>query len=94
MEATGNSGEPTATPPAGATVGSISKPSRRAAILRTGLVIGILVLVFGIILPRFVDYGEVIATFKSLTLPQLVLMTAATMVAWIVSGRPSPAAPV
>lgn len=62
------------------------QPNRRTAILRTGLVVGILVLVFGVILPRFIDYSEVVAAFRALTLPQLALMTAAVLVAWVVSG--------
>jgi uncharacterized membrane protein YbhN (UPF0104 family) len=61
-------------------------PSRRTAILRTGVIIGVLVLVFGIILPRFVDYGEVFAALGALTLPQLGLMTILGIVAWFVSG--------
>ena len=61
-------------------------PSRRAAILRTGLVVGVLALVFGVILPRFVDYADVVAAFQSLTLPQLLLMLVFVAVAWIVSG--------
>ena len=36
-------------------------PSRRAALLRTGVILGVLFLVFGMILPRFVDYEDVIA---------------------------------
>lgn len=75
---TGNGTTPT--PPA------VEQPSRRAAVLRTGLVVGILVLVFGIILPRFIDYGDVLAAFQALTLPQLLLMTAVVVVAWLVSG--------
>src|SRR3954449_195826 len=61
-------------------------PSRRAAILRTGLVIGVLALVFLVILPRFVDYGEVVAAFQSLTLPQLLLMMVLVVGAWLVAG--------
>ena len=34
-------------------------PSRRTSILRAGVIVGVLVVVFGIILPQFVDYGEV-----------------------------------
>ena len=72
--------------PADPTVAVPEQPNRRTAILRTGLVVGILVLVFGVILPRFIDYSEVVAAFRRLTFPQLVLMTAAVFVAWIVSG--------
>ena len=61
-------------------------PSRRAAILRTSLVLGVLFLVFGVILPRFVDYADVIAAFQSLTLPQLLLMMVFVAGAWIVAG--------
>lgn len=86
MGTTGSSGDATSTPPDEPGVTVIAKPSRRAAIIRTTLVFGILFVVFGIILPRFVDYADVIAAFKALTLPQLVLITAATMVAWLVSG--------
>jgi uncharacterized membrane protein YbhN (UPF0104 family) len=76
-----------ATPPGEA---GPATPSRRAAILRTGLVVGILLLVFGVILPRFVDYGDVIATFQSLTLSQLAVMMAGVVVAWLVSGAMFP----
>jgi uncharacterized membrane protein YbhN (UPF0104 family) len=65
-------------------------PSRRAAILRTGLVVGILLLVFGVILPRFVDYGDVIATFQSLTPSQLAVMMVGVLAAWLVSGAMFP----
>ncbi len=50
------------------------------------MVVGVLILVFGIILPRFVDYDDVIAAFRDLTLPQFLLMLAVTAVAWVVSG--------
>lgn len=61
-------------------------PSRRAAILRTSLVVGVLALVFGVILPRFIDYADVIAAFQALTLPQLLLMLVLVFGAWLVSG--------
>lgn len=79
----GSRPDDSATPPvpAGATA-----PSRRAAVLRTGLVIGILVVVFGVILPRFIDYEDVIVAFRALTAGQLLLMTAFVAVAWLVSG--------
>src|SRR6188768_3336720 len=61
-------------------------PSRRAAILRTSLVLGVLLLVFGVILPRFIDYADVVAAFQALTLPQLLLMLVLVLGAWLVSG--------
>jgi uncharacterized membrane protein YbhN (UPF0104 family) len=65
---------------------NVAPPSRRAAILRTGLIVAVLLVVFGIILPQYVDYSEVIAAFRDLTLPQLLAMTALGMMAWVVSG--------
>jgi putative heme transporter len=61
-------------------------PSRRAAIVRTALVVGMLAIVFGVIVPRFVDYADVIAAFQALTLPQLLLMLVLAAGAWLVSG--------
>jgi uncharacterized membrane protein YbhN (UPF0104 family) len=82
-------GDPAAPGPAAGDDESVARPpSRRAAILRTSLVVGILLLVFGVILPRFVDYEEVIATFESLTPSQFALMMLLTAGAWLVSGLP------
>jgi uncharacterized membrane protein YbhN (UPF0104 family) len=61
-------------------------PSRRAAILRSAVVIGVLVVVFGVIIPKFVDYDDVVAAFRDLTLPQLLLMTAMGVLGWVASG--------
>jgi len=78
---------PTAAVPAAGDEEPITRPpSRRAAILRTALVLGVLALVFLVILPRFVDYGEVVAAFQSLTLPQLLLMMVLVAGAWLVAG--------
>ena len=61
-------------------------PSRRSALLRTGFIVTVLFVVFFIILPRYVDYQEVLEAFQSLTLPQVVLMTVLGAIAWFVSG--------
>ena len=61
-------------------------PSRRAALLRSGLIVGVLVVVFLIILPRYIDYQEVAAAFQALTLGQIVAMTVLGVIAWFVSG--------
>ena len=50
--------------------------------------VGILVVVFGLILPRFVDYEEVLAAFRALTFLQVVQMTALVSVAWVIAGVP------
>ncbi len=63
-------------------------PSRRTAILRSAIVLAFLAVVFGLILPRFVDYEEVLAAFRALTFLQVVQMTALASVAWVISGVP------
>ncbi len=62
-------------------------PSRRSAILRASVIVGVLVLVFGIILPRFVDYRDVIDAFRDLTFQQFLLMTGLGAIAWLLSGQ-------
>ena len=61
-------------------------PSRRAALMRSGLIVGVLVLVFLVILPRYIDYQEVIAAFQALTPSQIAVMTILGVIAWFVSG--------
>jgi uncharacterized membrane protein YbhN (UPF0104 family) len=61
-------------------------PSRRSALMRSGLIIGVLVVVFLVILPRYIDYQEVAAAFQALTLSQIAIMTVLGAFAWLVSG--------
>lgn len=61
-------------------------PSRRSALLRSGLIVGVLIVVFGIILPQFIDYSDVAAAFRELTVQQILVMTALGIVAWVASG--------
>jgi uncharacterized membrane protein YbhN (UPF0104 family) len=61
-------------------------PSRRSALLRSGFIVGVLILVFLVILPQYVDYAEVVAAFQALTLDQIVVMTALGVLGWLVSG--------
>jgi len=63
-----------------------SPPSRRAAILRTGLVLGVLAIVFLVILPNYIDYAEVVAAFQGLSIQQIVLVAAFGVLAWVVTG--------
>jgi putative heme transporter len=62
-------------------------PSRRSALMRTGFIITVLVIVFFVIIPRYVDYEDVIEAFKGLTLAQFGLMTVLGIIAWFVSGQ-------
>jgi uncharacterized membrane protein YbhN (UPF0104 family) len=64
----------------------VESPSRRSAFLRTGFIVLVLVVVFGLILPRFVDYAQVRAALAALTPPQLVLATVIGIVAWFGCG--------
>ena len=62
-------------------------PSRRTAILRSGFILLVLFIVFGVIIPRFVDYQEVATALAALTLQQFAIMTVLGMVAWFVCGQ-------
>ena len=75
-----------ASDPANDPASAAAPPSRRSAILRSGLIVGVLVVVFLIILPRYIDYQEVAAAFSALTLGQIALMTVLGVIAWFVSG--------
>ena len=61
-------------------------PSRRSALLRSGLIVGVLFLVFVIILPQYVDYTEVAAAFQSLTPDQIVVISVLGAIGWLTSG--------
>jgi uncharacterized membrane protein YbhN (UPF0104 family) len=63
-----------------------SPPSRRAAILRTSLVVGVLVVVFGVILPNYIDYEDMIAAFQGLSAQQILFLAFLGVVAWVVTG--------
>ncbi|HSG84753.1 MAG TPA: YbhN family protein [Candidatus Limnocylindrales bacterium] len=62
------------------------QPSRRSTILRSGLIILVLVVVFGLIIPQFIDYQEILDAFAALDAWQIGLMTVVGIVAWVISG--------
>jgi len=73
--------------PIDAAATAAAPPSRRAAIMRSGLIVGVLVVVFGVILPATgVDYSDVFAAFQALTPDQIIVITALGALAWLVSG--------
>jgi uncharacterized membrane protein YbhN (UPF0104 family) len=79
-----SSREASAAPPAPEPV---TVAGRKAALMRSGLIVGVLVVVFGIILPATgVNYSEVLAAFQALTPDQIVVITALGALAWLVSG--------
>jgi uncharacterized membrane protein YbhN (UPF0104 family) len=62
-------------------------PTRRTAILRSGVILLLLFVVFGLILPQFVDYKAVAASLAALTFPQVLMMTILGIIAWFVCGQ-------
>jgi uncharacterized membrane protein YbhN (UPF0104 family) len=61
-------------------------PSRRAAIVRTSLVLGILAIVFLVILPRYIDYQDVLAALQGITVEQFLVLSVVGVIAWIGTG--------
>jgi uncharacterized protein (TIRG00374 family) len=76
---------------ASAPVGTPAQPttSRRAIVRRALLLVGLLVFVFGIVMPRLVDYDAVRAALAALTPWQLALLGASSIVAYVASAGPS-----
>src|SRR5262245_30459613 len=62
-------------------------PDRRTAILRSSVLLFILFLVFVVILPRFVDYQEVIESLSALTWQQILIITLLGIFAWFACGQ-------
>ena len=73
-------GEPTPAQPA---------LSRGAIVGRALVLVGLLVFVFGIVLPRVVDYDAVRAALAALTPGQIALLGAASAVAYVASAGPT-----
>jgi uncharacterized membrane protein YbhN (UPF0104 family) len=73
-------------PPGQEAAAAAAPPSRRAALMRSGLIVGVLVVVFGIILPQFIDYADVIAAFQGLSAQQILVITLLGAIAWFASG--------
>jgi putative heme transporter len=64
-------------------------PSRRAVVGRALVLVGVLAFVFGIVLPRLVDYEAVRAALAALTALQLALLGACSIVAYVASAGAS-----
>jgi len=73
-------------PAAAAALPQTKPPSRRDAIMRVGIVLAVLFVVFVLILPRFIDYQDVIAALQGLTLQQFLLVSVFGIIAWILTG--------
>src|SRR5262245_41830742 len=66
-----------------------AKSDRRAIVTRVAMLLGILIVVFVLILPRIVDYGSVAAALSSLTAGQLAALGGATVLAYLANAAPS-----
>ena len=61
-------------------------PSRRDAILRVLIVVGVLFVVFGLIMPRFVDYQQVAEDLQGLTVQDVLIVGLFGVIAWVLTG--------
>ena len=61
-------------------------PSRRGALLRSGFIVGVLLVVFVVILPQAVDYRAVLEAYQRLSAGEIVVMTTLGAIAWFVAG--------
>ena len=63
-------------------------PSRGAILKRALVVLAVVVVVFGIVLPRLIDFGAVRDALSALTAGQLAVLAAASVVAYVVNAGP------
>ena len=91
-ESTSDTDSPAASPQPDATPGTdpasaAAPPSRRAALMRSGLIVAVLFVVFVIILPATgVNYSDVLAAFQALSAQQMVVITILGALGWLASG--------
>jgi uncharacterized membrane protein YbhN (UPF0104 family) len=72
--------------PGGGSMADAKPPSRRDAIVRIGIVLGVLGIVFLVILPRFVDYQEVAESLQGLTIEDFLVVGIFGLIAWVLTG--------
>ena len=77
---------PGTTPDAAASLSETKPPSRRDALIRVGIVVGVLFVIFGLIMPRFVDYQAVLEAFQGLTLADFLIVGVFGLIAWVLTG--------
>ena len=65
-----------------------ARPSRGRVVARIALLVGIVVIVFGLVLPRIVDIDQVLAALGTLTPSQLGVLAVATGVAYVMNAAP------
>ena len=71
---------------------------RRAAVRRGIFIGGFFILLFGVVLPRFVNYGEVLQALRSLSPIEVAVLLAIGGLAWLLEGAsyaiPLPGLPI
>ena len=83
---TGVAGDPPGTAATADSITETKPPSRRDAIIRVGIVAGVLSIVFGVILPRFVDYRQVLNALQGLSLQDFLVVGIFGLIAWVLTG--------
>jgi len=63
-----------------------SSDARRSVLIRLLVVGGYLFVVFGILLPRVVDYGDMVAAFRDVPAPWLLVIVLVGMFSWVAEG--------
>lgn len=75
--------------PADAVVEPRSKPMRANVLRRVALLVGILLVVFVVVLPRIVDYRAVAAALATLSFTQLAILVVVTAAAFAANAGPA-----
>ena len=83
---TGVAGDPPGTAATADSITETKPPSRRDAIIRIGIVAGVLSIVFGVILPRFVDYRQVLNALQGLSLQDFLVVGIFGLITWVLTG--------
>ncbi len=83
---TGVAGDPPGTAATADSITETKPPSRRDAIIRIGIVAGVLSIVFGVILPRFVDYRQVLDALQGLSLQDFLVVGIFGLITWVLTG--------
>lgn len=78
--------DPAVSSSASESIGDTSPPSRRAAIMRIGIVVGVLAVVFLVILPRFIDFQEVAQALQGLSIQDFLVVGVFGLIAWVLTG--------
>ena len=82
-------GAPDVAPSASTGITTAAPPTRRSIALRAAALVGIILFVFVVVLPRLIDVNSVQAALAGLTAAQLAMLAAATVIAYVASAAPA-----